>query len=193
MSPADLIIPDDCVRFIRMQRSRYIERKVPDPQEVKRRYAAHVAEDFAGMAPHLPEHVGAILEIGCGVGALAVHMKHHYPDARLELLDGDTVTREGGAGYSANSDVYNSRAITELMLSANGCKVDRWLDIGTRELLEADLIVSLASLGFHYPLSTYRLKGLCIVDLRRGAEKRRGKVIFEGIKHDRCLFQMADA
>ena len=185
-----LHIPDACVPFIRMQRSRYIERKVPDPEEVKRRYAAHVAEDFAGMAPHLPEKVGTILEIGCGVAAIQVFFKERYPEARLELLDGDSVSNAGGAGYSTKPDVYNSRAHTEMLLAANNVTVSRWHDIGTTGLLEADLILSMASLGYHYPLSTYRLKGLCIVDLRRGPEKARGKIIFQGPKYDRCLFRM---
>lgn len=187
----ELIIPDECVRFIRLQRSRYIERKVPDQEEVKRRFAAHVAEDFAGMAPHLPEKVEKIIEIGCGVGALQVFLKARYPDARLELLDADTTNAEGGAGYHADKiEVYNNRSVTELLLAANGVKVDFWHEVGTKDLLEADLIVSLASMGYHYPLSTYRLKGLCIVDLRRGPEKPRGKIIFQGPKYDRCAFPM---
>lgn len=187
-----IVIPDSCVQYIRYQRSRYIERKCPDPEEVKRRYAAHVAEDFAGMLPHLPEHVDSILEIGCGMAALQVFMKRRYPDASLELLDGDTVSKQGGAGYSSRPDVYNSRKETEALLAANGIQVDRWHDIGTKEPLRADLIISMASLGYHYPLNTYRLNGLCIVDLRRGEEQRRGTVIFEGPKYDRCLFRMDD-
>lgn len=195
MSPAELVIPDECVPFIRYQRSRYIERKCPDPEEVKRRYTAHVAEDFAGMEPHLPDPavVNTILEIGCGMAALEVFMKRRYPLARLELLDGDRISNAGGAGYSNNPDVYNSRAHTELLLGSNGVHVDRWHDIGTRELLEADLIISMASFGYHYPLSTYRCRGFAIIDLRRGAEQRRGKVIFEGPKYDRCAFEMKDA
>jgi hypothetical protein len=184
----DLVIPDACVPYIRMQRSRYIERKCPDPEEVKRRYAAHVAEDFAGMEPHLPATVNSILEIGCGMAALQVFMKSRYPDARLELLDGDKVTREGGGGYDDKPDVYNSRAHTEMLLAANGVKVDRWHDLNTKDLLEADLIISMASWGYHYPLATYRTRGLHIVDLRRGPEKQRGKVIFTGPKYDRCMW-----
>ncbi len=185
----DLIIPDACVPFIRFQRSRYAERKVPDPEEVKHRYAAHVAEDFAGMEPHLPAHVDSILEIGCGVALLEVFMKRKYPDARLELLDGDKVTAPGGGGYSAKPDVYNSRAHTEMLLAANGVTVDRWHDVGTKALLEADLIISMASCGYHFPVSTYRLKGLCIMDLRRGPEKKRGKVIWVQPKYDRCMWK----
>ncbi|MGP1675910.1 MAG: hypothetical protein ACTS6J_01975 [Burkholderiales bacterium] len=189
----DLIIPDECVPYIRFQRSRLIKVKVPDDAEVKRRYAEWVAEDFAGMEPHLPERVDSILEIGCGMAAIQVLFKRKYPHARLELLDGDTVTKEGGGGYSDKPDVYNSRALTELLLGANGVTVDRWRDIGTKELLAADLIISMASAGYHYPVRMYRLNGMCIMDLRRKAEKQRGKVIFVGIKYDRCAFQINDA
>lgn len=187
-----LVIPNECVPFLRMQRSRYGAAKVPDDEVAKERYGAHVLEDYENMKPHLPAGVKTILEIGCGIGALSVHLKRHYPEAALHLLDADTVTRDGGAGYSNKPDQYNSRAVTELMLSANGFTVDKWYNIGHKGLLEADLIVSLASWGFHYPLSTYRAKGLAIVDLRRGVEKPRGTIIFNGIKNDRHLFVMDD-
>lgn len=185
-----IIIPAECVPFIRYQRSRYSESKVPDVEEVKRRYSAHVLEDFENMKPHLPANVTSILEVGCGVGTLQVFLQRHFPNATVQLLDGDTISREGGAGYAPKSDVYNSRKITEAMLAANGAKVDRWHDIGTKELLEADLIVSLASWGYHYPLTTYRARGFAIVDLRRGPEPSRGKKIFNGPKYDRCAFAM---
>jgi hypothetical protein len=191
-----LIIPDEAVKFIRFQRSRYIERKVPDPEEVKRRYAAHVAEDYAGMEKYLPEKVEKILEIGCGVAAIQVFLKKRYPDAKLELLDADTVTAEGGAGYHHDKqELYNSRAVTERLLEANGVKVDKWHEVGTKELLEADLILSMASFGYHYPRSTYRIKGFAILDFRRGVEKMPevGKIIFNGPKYDRIAFLANDA
>ncbi len=162
---------------------------MPDSDEVKKRYAAWVAQDFAGMEAHLPDQVESILEIGCGMAAIQVFLKAKYPEARLELLDGDTVTKEGGSGYSTNPDVYNSRARTEMLLEANGISVDRWHDVGTKEHLKADLVLSMASFGFHYPLSTYKFSGLAIMDLRRGVEAKRGKVIFVGPKYDRCMWR----
>jgi hypothetical protein len=183
----DLIIPDACVPYIRWQRSRYSEAKVPDPNEVKLRYAAHVAEDFAGMEPHLPARVDTILEIGCGMAAIQVFLKLAYPHARLELLDGDGENVVGD--YRPTSEPYNSRAHTEMLLGANGVRIDRWIDVGTKEHLRADLVLSMASLGYHYPLSTYRFTGLAIMDLRRGRETRRGTVIFRGPKYDRCMWR----
>lgn len=192
-----IAIPDECVRFIRMQRSRYSEPKVPDPEQCKARYAAHVAEDFAGMVSVLPERVDSILEIGCGMAAIQVHLKQRYPGARLELLDGDTDNGKGGAGYSETPDIYNSRAHTEMLLAANGVSVSRWHDVGTKELLKADLIISMASWGYHYPFAMYRVSGLVICDLRRTTEahtirravERGGKLIHAGIKFDRYAWR----
>ncbi len=193
----DLIIPDACVPFIRYQHSRLQESKVPDPQEAKRRYAELIYDYFLGMEPHFPDLVDSIIEVGCGLAAIEVFIKRKFPDAHLTLLDGDTVTREGGGGYSDNPDVYNSRAHTEMLLAANGVTVDRWLDIGTKELLKADLILSMASLGYHYPFSTYAIDGFVICDLRRANEGKKiaaiqaagGKSIFTGPKYERMAWR----
>lgn len=191
-----MIIPDECVPYIRYQRSRFIEAKVPDPNEVKRRYAAWVREDFENMEPHLPANVRSIIEVGCGMAGIQLYLKRKFPDATLTLLDGNKVTRAGGAGYSSIPDVYNSRAHTEALLAANGVGVDRWLDIGAKQVLDADLILSMASWGFHYPFATYSAQGFVIVDLRRRAEdnmiawvRQHGKIIFNGPKYERCAFQ----
>lgn len=189
-----MIVPDECVQYIRWQRLAAVR----DAQEVKRQYAEWVATDYAEIAPHLPERAERILDIGCGMAGIDVFLIRRYPGAQLFLLDGDgaNVTRAGewneaGVGkWNTALEPYNSRAHTEMLLSANGVSVDRWHDIGTRDVLAADLIVSLFSCGFHYPLKTYRLSGLCLMDLRRGPEKTRGKVIASGAKHDRCLFRV---
>jgi hypothetical protein len=202
----DLVIPDECVPFIRWQRTRFIQHRVPDPEDVKRGYAKWVAEDFAGMEPHLPARVDAILEIGCGMAAIEVHLKRKYPDAKLWLLDGTganivkfdgTDSDVGKGGWNHNLQPYNSREHTEMLLAANGVTVDRWIDIGTKEHLKADLILSMASLGFHYPFATYDVEGFVICDLRRRCEDDRirsiqangGKIIFNGPKYERCAWQ----
>lgn len=185
-----LIVPDACVRYIRWQR-------LPGVEDVKLRYAEWVAEDFASIEPYLPKRVNSILDIGCGMAGIDVFLKRRYPKASLSLLDGNgsNVIRKGtpnesGMGkWHQKLKPYSSRKHAEMLLSANGIAVDRWHNIGTKKTLEADLIVSLYSLGFHYPLSTYRLKGLCIADLRREREPVRGEVIASGPKHDRCLFR----
>lgn len=193
----DLIIPDECIPFIRYQHSRFNAEKVPDPQEAKRRYAALIYEYFLGMEPHFPKRVDTIIEVGCGLATIEVFIKRKFPHAHLTLLDGDTVTREGGGGYSDHPDIYNSREHTEMLLAANGVKVDRWLDIGTKELLKADLVMSMASWGLHYPFASYSADGFVICDLRRANEGKKiaailkagGKSIFTGPKYERMAWR----
>ncbi len=201
----DLIIPDECIKYIRWQHSRFNAAKVPDPQEAKRRYAALIYEYFLGMEPHFPTRVDRIIEVGCGLATIEVFIKRKYPDAHLSLLDGtgeNIVERGkpeevGKGGWQDTLQPYNSRAHTEMLLEANGVKVNRWIDIGTKELLKADLILSMASWGLHYPFSNYDAEGFVICDLRRAQEGQRisaikaagGKVVFVGPKYDRMAWQ----
>lgn len=152
------------------------------------RYVQTLAQDYEMMLPFLPPDVGTILDIGCGMAGIDVLLKRRYPAAQLWLLDGDG--DEQRDGWNTTLGAFSSRAAADELLAANGVSADRWIDVNTNEPLSADLIISLASLGYHYPLFTYRLNGLCIMDLRDRSEPVRGKVIFKGHKFSRCLFEM---
>jgi hypothetical protein len=136
------------------------------------------------IEPYLPDRVESILDIGCGMAGIDVLLKRKFPHARLELLDGD-----GGIGsYGFTSTIGNSRKATDALLKANGFECDKWHEVGTKEELQSDLVISLLSWGFHYPLSTYQVKGFCIADLRIEKEKPRGVVISAAQKYRRCAF-----
>jgi hypothetical protein len=163
-----LVVPNECWRWIKLQRTDG--------------YA--IEEDFRMIEPYLPDRVESILDIGCGMAGIDVLLKRKFPHARLELLDGDGEV--GSCGFT--SVIGNSRKATEALLKANGVECDRWHEVGTKEELKADLVISLLSWGFHYPLDTYRVKGFCIADLRRGKEDTRGVVIAAAQKYRRCAF-----
>jgi hypothetical protein len=168
-----VLIPEECLGWIKIQR--------PDCD-----YLNSIEQDFKEIEPHLPERVDSILDIGCGMAGIDVYLKRKFPNASLSLLDGDG--KFPMYNYRANCPPYSSRKAAESLLTANGVKVDRWHDVGTQEELKADLIVSLLSWGFHYPLGTYKVSGFCIADLRKAKENRRGKVITSAAKYDRCAF-----
>ena len=170
-----MLIPEKCHPWAEIQR--------PNAD-----YASSVAEDFRQIEPFLPSEVSSILDIGCGLAGIDVYLKRKYPNARLELLDGGgTADMQPRYDYDGNKP-YCSRAATELLLEANGVKVDRWHDVGTQDL-RADLVISLLSWGFHFPLSAYRVSGFCIADIRRGREKVDGQVIYRAEKYDRTAFR----
>lgn len=164
---------------------------VPDKQAAKKfrpdtDYAEDVKRDFEQMEPYLPEQVGSILDIGCGLAGINVYLKKKYPKATVSLLDGDGDFPVYGWG-EANNPYGSQKAATEL-LEANGVSVDRWIPAGTKEDLRADLVVSTVAWGFHFPLKTYNVSGFCIADLRKNFEAVRGQVIAENSKVARCAW-----
>lgn len=149
-------------------------------------YPGSIAADYLHILPFLPNRVDRILDIGCGMAGIDVLLKRHYPDAELWLLDGDG--DEPRNGWNKTLNAFSSRAAANELLALNGVTADRWLDVNTKEPLAADLIISLASWGYHYPLSTYDVSGFCIADLRRKVEPQRGQVVSEYEKRLRCAW-----
>ena len=149
-------------------------------------YSESVRIDFEFIEPYLPEKVGSILDIGCGMAGIDVLLKKKFPEAKLSLLDGDGLSPQ--YSWSLEGRPYSNLKATETLLKENGVKVDQWLKVGTKDLLQADLIISLLSWGFHYPLSSYKVKGFCIADLRKDFEEKRGLVIMESNKLNRCAW-----
>jgi hypothetical protein len=168
-----LVVPEKCVRWLQAQR----------PQGD---YQKEIELDFLMIEPYLPEKVDSIIDIGCGMAGIDVFLKRKFPNARLELLDGDG--EQTNYGFSKVCKPYNSRECTTEFLAANGVKCDRWHEAYTKEHLKADLVISLLSWGFHYPLGMYKVSGFCIADLRKSHEEVRGKVISEATKYHRCAF-----
>jgi len=168
-------IPDRCKHYFALQRP-----EVTD-------FVSSVEDDFKTLEAYLPENVNSILDIGCGMAGIDIPLKKRYPEASLNLLDSDG--KKCDYGWKTSCAPYNSREATDELLKENNVKVDRWIEAGTQELLIFDLIISIISWGFHYPLSTYNVKGFCFADLRKGKEPVRGRVIYEALKYNRCAFE----
>ena len=173
-----LIVPDSAMPHI--QRHRNCFKQGATAQD-------SIRADFKQLLPYLPKTVGTILDIGCGMAGIDVLLKRHYPDAQLWLLDGDGKDPRDG-WEKKRPEAFSSRAAADELLAANGVKADRWIDINTPEHLRADLVISLASWGYHYPIATYNVTGYCIADLRLSEEKPRGKVIQAYPKRARCAW-----
>jgi len=118
------------------------------------------------------------LDIGCGVGGIDYFLGKRNPNAKLLLLDKTEVEDRIYYGYERKGCFYNNLKITSEFLSLNEVTNDsRFIDIGSEEFPneKVDLVISLISWGFHYPINTYLDKldkilsedGIIIVDLRK--------------------------
>jgi SAM-dependent methyltransferase len=123
------------------------------------------------------------MDIGCGLAGIDVFLCRHYgPELELALLD-----REGRSptfhGFREQAAFYNSLAAARALLCANGVPGGRVRTYdadrdGFPDGGGFDLVISLLSRGFHYPVTTYLPPvvrslapgGRLIIDVRHGTD-----------------------
>lgn len=152
---------------------------------VKQGFAADMQREYADVRVWLPERPTAILDIGCGLGGIDVLLFDHYhrdPDLHFLLLDKTEVSSTIEHGFKAQEEFYNSLALTREILSSSGIPTESLTTIEVHDNTEieipelVDLVLSLRSWGFHYPVSTYldcaygwlKPGGRLILDVRLG-------------------------
>jgi len=153
-------------------------------QQIKQRFSDEMTGEYESIRRWLPPRVSTILDIGCGIGGIDVLLFRHYErDAKLEFyeLDKSTVDDHIHYGFHGQASFYNSLEATAQTLADNGIERqhvhlleatgDCRIDLPGR----VDLVISLLSWGFHYPVRTYlqrvyelmRVGGRLILDVRR--------------------------
>lgn len=175
----NLVVPDSAYKWIKLHRTHI------SPTE----YGDDVKADFFRIEPWLPDRVESIVDIGCGMAGIDVFLKERYPDAKLYLLDGDGDEKNFRGGFDDEMQPFNSKSATEEFLTSNGVDEFEWIDAGIKEQIKADLVVSLLSWGFHYPLDVYNVTGLCVADLRTDQYKTKGDLIWQTPKFRRCIWR----
>jgi SAM-dependent methyltransferase len=147
-------------------------------RHIARVYTDSILRDFESIRTHLPESAPRVLDIGCGLGGIDLAIYRHYGTADLWLLD-----REGNSpiyyGFRSVAAHYNSLAVSRAFLEQNGVAEEHVTTIdvdvaGFPAGVSFDLVISLLSWGFHYPLNTYidevvralSPDGVVVVDVR---------------------------
>jgi hypothetical protein len=151
-------------------------------------YVESVVREYEEVKPHLPAVPRVIADIGCGVALFDVLLAWHYEgkvSPRFLLVD---KSQKGKVfyGFEETGAFYSSLEITDRIASLNGIAPSDWITIPAppRALGPphgVDLVISLISWGFHYPVSVYLQKvldslseaGVLILDLRKGTDGER--------------------
>lgn len=135
------------------------------------------------IRPYLPRIVKSILDIGCGTAGIDVLISKHYQNAiNIFLIDKTCVDKRIYYDFNTNGSFYNSLRISKKVLECNGVLSSRiYLQEATEKnnILfnqQFDIIISLISWGFHYPINTYLTEvyeklnknGVLILDIRKG-------------------------
>lgn len=162
-------LSESMIKYVRLQRTGLGE-------EIDRQYHESVERDWNQIKDHISD-IGSVLDIGCGIAGIDYFIGKAYPEAELNLLDTVNTDTDIYYGYRERGCLYNDLNLAEDFLRLNDIentinlyRVDQELG-----LPKSDLVISLISWGFHYPVRAYIKEvteclnpgGSIIMDLRK--------------------------
>jgi SAM-dependent methyltransferase len=150
-----------------------------------RNYSEYMREEWKQLSPYLPAQAVRTLDIGCGIGGINEFLYETY-GVQLEeifLVDKNKIESRIHYGFRSTSSAYNSLSLAKSYLVNRGVskEVIHTVDVD-KEILPKDItfdvILSLQSWGFHYPVQTYldyakqhlARRGVLIIDCRKGTD-----------------------
>ena len=149
-----MIIPKSCIKWLNLQRTGYKHPIIEFKKNIKKEYDL--------MQEYLPDMCNNILDIGCGIAGIDVLLFKHYAiksnEPELWLLDKSEVSKKIHYGYHETASSYNSFDAVKDFMNANYIKKYNLIDVSITQPpnnIKFDLIISLLSCGYHYPLDYY--------------------------------------
>jgi len=152
--------------------------------EIEENFFAGLQREYNELVPYLPNVSSpAILDIGAGLGGIDIYLAGHYQNAALYLLD-RSESNKTTPGFSPSHGFYNSFDSAREVLTSKGVRKEQGHFLTPEQLhtlpQKVDIVLSLFSCGFHYPISTYQNVfedcleggGTVILDIRKGTGQK---------------------
>ncbi len=151
---------------------------------VKSDYMSDIQAEYNIVRNHLPANCKNFLDIGCGIAGIDVFISKHYNgQPHIFLLDKSQLDNSIYYSFNNKGAFYNSLEIAGEVLSHNKVDVELVTLIEATEdndlnvPVKLDLVISLISWGYHYPVSVYIEKvcealsadGVLILDIRNSS------------------------
>ncbi len=162
-----MIIPASCNHWIEKQRTRKIN------------FEVEMENEYDTIRAHLPGKINNVIDIGCGIGGIDVFLSKNHGRPSIYMLDYDKEDTAIHYGLQKEGSKYNSLEATREFLDANYVYNYKLCDAakGWPAGVKFDLIISLLSCGYHYPLEKYlpniladmTADGILIIDVRQGS------------------------
>lgn len=169
-----MIVPDTCLPLLRKQRTHY--------RDPAREYGEELRHTFETFAHLLPAKAERILDIGCGMAGIDALLSEHYGhEVDLYLADKQGQSPRIRLGFAKDASHYHDFGGAFSLLSANGVNPGRVhaIDLARDKFPPEpfDIVISLLSWGFHYPIDDYVPRvnpgGVIIADIRLGTNGER--------------------
>ena len=117
-------------------------------------------KEFETFKNYIPNSAENIMDIGCGLGIINIYLNEFFEKKPVFfLLDKNRVDRKIKYGFSSNYESYNDLNETKNILLNNNIDTNciNLFDVEKQFLItkKMDLVISLKSMGYHYPINTY--------------------------------------
>lgn len=169
-------VPDGCWPLLMEQRTHLLSHA---------EYGEELHGTYATFAPLLPRVEGRqarILDIGCGMAGIDVFLYRHYQPSPLILLaDKQGVAEQIVCGFQPSKEAfshYHDFTLAQQLLEMNGVDLQQVVPLDLNEqglpTTPSDVVISLLSWGFHYPIADYQPVvapgGVIIAECRKGTD-----------------------
>lgn len=131
-------------------------------EKIKFLYMNDMKLEFESMVDFLPPQCANILDIGCGLAGIDIYLYHNYGrGTKITLLDRSATDSKIRYNFRDKGAFYNSLHVAKKNLCSFGAKETdiTCCEANSENSIEADgpfdLIISLLSWGFHYPVDVY--------------------------------------
>jgi len=206
MNKSFIKIPKEAIKYIALQRTDYLknnfftrlEKYFPKfkkillkikcflfQNKIRLSYKNDLFTEYEKIKQFLPTKIESILDIGCGIAGIDILISNHYNNnIKIFLLDKTEVEKNIHYNFIPIGSFYNSLEKAKKFLIMN--RIDKnniYLQQATKDNLimfdeKFDLVISLLSWGFHYPIKTYlqqvkekmNARGILIMDIRKNTE-----------------------
>ena len=117
-------------------------------------------KEFETFKHFLPNSVNNIMDIGCGLGIINVYLNNFFGKKPIFfLLDKNRIDKKIKYGFSSNYESYNDLNETKNILLENDVDISSLYLFDVEKKFQInkkmDLVISLKSMGYHYPINTY--------------------------------------
>ena len=127
-------------------------------QDIEKRTEELFRREIESIKDYLPKNAENIMDIGCGLGIINIYLNQIYNNQpNFFLLDKNRIDKEIKYGFSSEYESYNDLNQTKNLLLNNNINSLHTIDVEKDIKIEnkIDLVISLKSMGYHYPIDQY--------------------------------------
>ena len=116
--------------------------------------------EFNELINFLPSKINNVVDIGSGLGIINIFLEKHFTNKiNFTLIDKNRIEKKVTYGFCTEGQFYNNFSLTADFLKNNGINMNqiKLIDSDDKNIInnKFDLVISLLSMGYHYPINQY--------------------------------------